>query len=432
MRKIILFLFAFAFALLNMAAIAQDLTPTYKLFLQKDFKKVCAFVDSLQTGSGFNQEALMLKVQALKKMQQPRKAGQCLAQAIADSLGDASLYTELGDILYGVDLIDSAQQMYSYVYYNIDSTDMDNATGLGRCYDKNKIWSMSLALYSSLVKLDSTNTYLLFRLSNALTEEKHGDWAIPYLLTLLNLEPDHKSARYLLQRIYFAMDKREEAFAHIDTLKMLEPNNQKWYMTAGYAHYLKLHYFSALPEFKKALTLRGIDSEEAFHMVGNCLFATKKYREALPYLKSGEEMTGTAESFYKIATSYLNLNVLDSAQMYYNKSYQYYMPSAFNLQQVLGGMAEVYVKQQRYAETVDCYKKLIENIKGLQNRNFVEVDCLRKIGEIYDLHLRDSRKAIEYYTQYLTSENHYSPKQDEYYRRRIEKLKEELFFEGKQ
>ncbi len=325
-------------------------------------------------------------------------------------------------------LLDEAQTNLEQLFFVTDTTLIQAGILLGKIYDNDLNKAQSLKVYEQLCTLDSSNTYFLYHYASALTSLKKGMDAIPILQKALRLDPKHIKARYLLFRIYKALDEYDIAISHIDTLKQITPNNYKPYYASAQYNYSKNYNYRAIPEYKKAIELH-YPYDDAWQTLGKCYFAIEKYKEALPYLKHTALPDNLSSDILSIIGScYLKLNDSDSALIYYEKAYATAMPDPSFLDDYYNVKATVYANNKDYESSIACYKKLILQTEGLRWDDYYESKAMEHMVSIYTKQ-NEYDKAIALYQEILAKPNESTdPQLLKYYKQQLEKLKEEQFF----
>jgi len=325
---------------------------------------------------------------------------------------------------------EDAKDTLCLIFYDLDTTNINAGILLGKIYDHENSWADAVSLYSKLTLLDSENTYYLYHYAIALTNLKKGKEAIPILKNILILEPDHINSRYLLFRIYKALDKYELAVAQIDSIKRITPKQFKPYYELGVYNYVKNYNYKALPEFLKAIEL-GYPDDDGKHYVGKCYSKIKKYENALPYLKfTSHPPIQDFILLSTIAQCYNHLNKTDSALIFFEQAYKIAMPEPSFLDSYYNLHAKIHIDKGEYNEAIKCYNDLIFQTQNLNLGLYYKREAINDIADIYLKYLENPQKALELYKRILaeTSEFH-NPQTFKYYTQKIEKLNENIFFQ---
>jgi tetratricopeptide (TPR) repeat protein len=433
MTKLILTTFSLFFVL----SLSAQLSNTDKINLnivKGKYKEAIQLSDSILEMDSVNEEVAYCKALALNKLSREKEALKTLAPFIKSKSRIIDLHILFGQLLYDAKMTDSALQVFLNVYLFRDATHINNGIWLSKCYEKLQEWEKAEKLYYQLLQFDADNTYLLFRDAMALVELKKGKEAIPVLRKALALDNEFLSARYLLAKIYLALNKDEIALQHVDTLQKVDSLNTKWFMLAGHINAGNNHYFQAYPHFKKATTMHDIATiDEAMQMTGVSLYNMKKYTEALPYLHYNEVLIGTANSFYQAGRCYEELDSIALAEKYYEKAYRFSMPTSFSLQSIITGKVNILVKQGNFKEALQVCNDFLVIMKGDKYESYMIEQMARRVEEIYVQHIKDISGAVEYYQNLIAGfEGDKGNPVKEYFQQRITALKEQQFFEGKQ
>lgn len=327
--------------------------------------------------------------------------------------------------------MDSAKNTLVLIFNQLDTTKTSAGILLGKIYENIDDWRNATQTYGQLIQIDYNNSYYLYHYSIGLTNLKKGNLAVPYLQKAIEKDPEHINSRYLLFRIYKALNEYELALAQIDSIKTLTPTNYKPYVDLGNYNYAKNYNYKALPEYLKAIELGSTD-EDVWHSVGQCYYKIKKYQEALPYLKYRTSPIENPITFSTIAECYSKLNKNDSALLYYEKAYKLIMPDPSFLESYYEHKAKNQLAEGKFDDAIASYHKFIMQTEGLRWAIFYKNNALEKIAAIYIENKQEPEKALELYKIILTETSEYkNPNLFKYYEQKVIKLNEELFFNAK-
>lgn len=325
---------------------------------------------------------------------------------------------------------DSAVYYLENIFFRQDTQHISSGILLGKIYDSRKDWEAALKVYDKLMRVDNRNTYFLYRYSVALVESKRTIDAIPFLKKSIQLDNEFIKARHLLHKIYRAMEEHEMAFAQLDTIKQLDSDNPEWFEIAGHYHAARSHYYRAYPEFIKAIDL-GLVQESTMHYTGRCLYHTKEYRKAIPYLKYNESISGDSKAFYELGMCYYHLDILDSAEMYIKKSIGLTRPNGYYFFNTYQTLSEIKQRHEEYQKAIQLNEQLILLLEGEDMAPYFQRQSRADIAEIYAENLSNPEKALTIYENLLAEiENINSPYEKKVYQQRMNSLKEEIFFKG--
>jgi len=117
---------------------------------------------------------------------------------------------------------------------------------------------------------------------------------------------------------------------------------------------------------------------------------------------------------------------------YYKKAIELRQPDSANLKKIYIQLAELFKVLHRFDEAFDAYDMALEYDPADNTIYF-------KIGQAYDRNLNQKKTAIEYYEKFLSrgstdqqlfnAEEGTSKSLEQHVRERINRLKEDLFFE---
>lgn len=232
--------------------------------------------------------------------------------------------------------------------------------------------------------------------------------------------PDDLSAYGNLSSAYVVLGRISKS---VDVLKLAWqrfPNNR----------ICLLKYANALfvnKDFQLALTLyrQYLDSYDASWAVrlnyGICLYHNKYTEEAIEILEKCYEenpsdvfvnfylgVCNKRLDHYELAANYIDFAIRVSVPDFQSEMYHH--------------LAQVYGSQREFEKSIDCYRKAYE-----QNPDKVEV--LFEIATTYEEYNFNKTLALNYYRAYLKEAGEQA-ENAEYALMRIEKIKEDLFFEA--
>jgi tetratricopeptide (TPR) repeat protein len=398
--------------------------------LKGNYKNVIELTDTCSYTKG-NTALLYKRALAFRLNYNDKKALELSTELLKREPDNRDFLLEQSKNLIQLNLNDDAKDTLSLLFYEIDNTNISAGLLLGKIFEFDENWVNSAFTFFLITKLDSSNTYALYHYAIALTNLKKGKEAIPVLKKVLALDPEHINSRYLLFRIYKALDDYDLAKAQIDTLKTIRPKEYKPWLEMAHYNFAKNYNYKALPEFIKAIEL-GYPDDDAHHYIGRCYYNTKKYQEAIPYLKY---TTSSIEDFNLLsitAECYIHLNKVDSASFYYDKAYKLAMPDPSFLDSYYDSKAQTSVANGNFYEAISYYNKFIIQIDNLRWSGFYKNRAIDKIAEIYSTNLNNKQKALELYKEAISKISEYeNPDIFNYFQQKIEKLNEALFFEGK-
>ena len=152
---------------------------------------------------------------------------------------------------------------------------------LADLYKKNKEYNKAYALYDTLLKIDPTNSYLLFQ--KAICLERLSKWKEAkeiFIKIIANNEQDTYSLNYL----DYSMAEKKENLVYAENLihkaLKLKPNNPYFLDTLGWIYFQQEQYLSALFFLERAVIIDPTSSEIIDHLA-DCYLALGRTKEAL-------------------------------------------------------------------------------------------------------------------------------------------------------
>lgn len=308
-------------------------------------------------------------------------------------------------------------------------------TDLAGLYFLRKQYSESLEIYEELLAADSLNYYYLKQAGKCYHEMDLADSALHCFESAFRINPADPFLTHQIANIYLRKKDLENAMFSLQKGFVYDTANIDLLKLRGYLWLLGGDYQRAVWDLENA---RSIDSNSVFihKYLGLSYHEHKKFDEARETLRKAFLLDSTdAETAFFLASSLRWSRHEEEAVEWYKKSIEIQQPDPQDIKDTYLQLAELLKVLHRFDEALDSYDLAIENDPD-------DNTIYYKIGQLYDRNLGKKKIAIEYYERYLhegkTDQQLFdagegtSTPLGPFVRRRIDKLKEELFFENDQ
>ncbi len=357
-------------------------------------------------------------------------------EAQKDNPEDISLLYALGQTYSSLGDYKKAASNYEKILQT-DSTQTYARVELARSYAKSDQHLKALGIYINLtnrypnnfaynkelgltyLKLDSLDRATWF-MHNAINLNNRDQGLITRLATIYNKEGDYKLALNVVR-----LGRKYDSLSI--PLISLE----------GYCYYLLQSYSKAITLFEQAREL-GDKSTFTARYLGISYIYARKAPSAIPLLLKVFQADSSSNNCYYLGMAYSDMAYFgepqdDSAYFYFSLTLELMEPNHYTKASVYRYLAASLVNLRKYNEALKNYKLAYQFDPS-------EYVVLYSIGSLYEYSLKDKKKAIKYYQQFLDRAG-YNPdeekKTDKRYvsvtkvaYNRIIKLREELHFEG--
>lgn len=305
-------------------------------------------------------------------------------------------------------------------------------------FEPNNIMALSdlAQIYSSISLPDSAaETYKKLHLLDTLNVEYFQKWASnqwfsgDYKDAFKNYKKAYKiDSTYLpivfdLARIYINNKMQDSAIAILEMNVRHSPQESRLYADLGNANFSKGDYILAIPGYEKAIKLgfRGID---AYKRLGISYFSMGEFEKAQQIFESLLLRDSTDFKIYMYLGNIYNNNVQPAkAIAFFNKAIDLLTPDPMVITAIYSGLVESYRANGDYSEQINTIIKRNENTPA----QFSSPQYLFEIAQVYELDLKNKKKAVKYYQDYynaIKDLSFYSKENKEIIMSKINKLKQ--------
>jgi len=340
------------------------------------------------------------------------------------------------------------------------------------CYESIGAIDSASAKYEEIIYADRSNIFPVISFSKMLiTYRMFGD-ALPWCQLLVDSVPDNAVFRKNLGGCFLQLAMDPEALKHLGEswrlnnmdisllpamttawlraripesglpvmreAVMVHPASAVVHKSSANLYFAMERYDSAAIAYQAAFNL-GDTSLFITRQLGLCYYAGKKFSEAVPFLlKSYESDTLDFEAAQYLALSLSNSGRQKEAITYFNFAIQMLLPDS----SLLSGL---YAETGRAAYDINSYDIALKSYNDALKYNPNEIDLVFELARLYDTK-KEYQSAFSYYERYLRHQDkiikeiaesrNLDPSKInlggryEFAKDRIEKIREELFFQG--
>ena len=179
----------------------------------------------------------------------------------------------------------------------------------------------AMKIFDHALTLDSEETgNILFSVVSVLQNLNYYEHLIPYLLRLIDMEPNYKAHLYDLAYAYEKVEKYNESIFYY--LKYLEEepfSDSAWY-NLGIIYNRTEMYDKALEAYDYTLAINGLNTFAIFNKA-NVLSTLEKYTEAIPVYKEYlDNEPDSVEAMTYLAECYEKTDKIELAKKYFHEA----------------------------------------------------------------------------------------------------------------
>lgn len=409
----------------------EPVLPLKLLLLDDRFEEVLQVTDTLELPDSMMDQVYYYRgiaYQSLLKHDSAYHYYQMACQADSSSL---TFRTAKGQTLYRLGRIREAIETYEALVAEFQPSDQHLAE-LANLYSIRKEYTRSLAIYTQLLEKDSLNYYYAKQAGKNLLDMNRPDSAIYYYEYAFSLNQRDVFLAHRLGNLYLL---KKDPIAGINVVSIglvYDSTNLDLLKLRGY---LYLHFGlmeQAIGDFQKAWLQ---DSLSVFinKYLGMSYYEDKQFKKARIRLMEAFRLDSLdGETAFFLGNACRGSNFEEEAICYYNKAIKLNQPDPNTMKNLYNQLAEVYKVLHRFDEAFEAYDKITEY-------DTANLTVYFRIAQTYDRNLNQKKTAIEYYEKFLSLSSAEPSLPDEsespetalerQARLRINRLKEELFFE---
>ncbi|HKL30891.1 MAG TPA: tetratricopeptide repeat protein [Tangfeifania sp.] len=304
--------------------------------------------------------------------------------------------------------------------YQLDTTNLQLAGKLGRNYINLKNYRKGYEVFDKIYQADSTNVYWNKQYAYCAYQTNKKEQAESLYEKVLELNPRDYSSYFNLMKLYAARKNYDKIFSIAEKGLEQFPGDPDFYLEMANFHFGLRNYENAMTEFENYYSADG-DSVYKINLnyAISCYFAGDE-QQSMKVLKSLYSLNPN-DSFVLFYRSLCNKKLAnyEMAEEFMegaiDMSYPTYLPEMYHhLGQIRG-------QQRKFKESIEALKKAYELNPGAH-------EVLFEIATTYEEFNSNKTLALNYYQIYL-KEGGEAAKNVNYALDRIERIKEDMFFE---
>ncbi len=401
------------------------------LLLDDRFEELLQVSDTMEVADSLKDQVYFFRGRAYESRFNYDSAYQYYYRAFQMDSTQLSFRVSMGRVLAKLGRILETIEIYEAITAEFPSNDQYLAE-LANLYSIRKEYAKSLAIYKGLLEKDSLNYYYAKQAGKNFLDMNQLDSAIYYYEYAFSLNQKDVFLAHRLGNLHFRKQDLATAINRVSTGLFYDSANLDLLMLRGY---LFLHFGlngQAITDLEKAWLQ---DSLSAFtnKYLGMSYHEEKLFEQSRITLMEAFRLDSMdAETAFFLGNACRWSKFEEEAVGYFKKSIELRQPDPDKLKDVYIQLAELFKVLHRFDEAFEAYDMALECDPADNTIYF-------KIGQAYDRNLNQKKKAIEYYEKYLSggstdqqlfnAEEGTSTALEQHVRERINRLKEDLFFE---
>ncbi len=291
---------------------------------------------------------------------------------------------------------------------------------LGRNFINLKNYRESYNVFSDIYKIDSTNIYWNKQFAFSAYQINNRDLAVYLYRKVIELNPRDYSSYFNLIKLYLMQEKQDDAFAVIQLGLHNFPGDNGFYLQEAGSHFALKNYEEARKVYDKYFISGGDSIYKELLNYGISLYFVKDVNKAVSILEKCADMIANDPfALFYLSLSHKKLNQYEIAEAYMDAAIESATPSY--LPEMYHHLGQIYGQQRKFEESIIALRKAHE----LDPTNH---EVLFEIATTYEEYNSNKTLALNYYQIYLKEAGE-SGRNLNYALDRIERIKEDLFFE---
>jgi tetratricopeptide (TPR) repeat protein len=401
------------------------------LLLDDRFEELLGLTDTLELGDSLMDQVYYVRGRAYQSLLNYDSAYHYYHMAYQVDSSNLSFRIAMGRMMYRLGRIREGIEVYEGIVNEFEPTDQHLAE-LANLYAIRKEYAKSLAIYTELLEKDSLNYYYAKQAGKNLLDMKNPDSAIYYYEYAFSLNQKDVFLAHRLGNLYLLNDDLSTAIMRVSTGLVYDSINLDLLKLRGYLWLLRHINHLAIVDLEKAWLQ---DSMSAFtnKYLGMSYHEDRQFDKARIALMQAFRLDSVdGETAFFLGSACRMSKFEEEAVGYFKKAIELNQPDPGTMKKIYTQMAEVLKVLHRFEEALDAYDIALEYDPA-------DNTIYYKIGQTYDRNLNQKKTAIEYYEKFLSggstdqqlfnAEEGTSVSLEQHVKERINRLKEELFFE---
>jgi tetratricopeptide (TPR) repeat protein len=416
------------------SVISQPEEPVLRLklmLLDDRFEDLIGFTDTLELADSMMDQVYYFRGRAYQSLLNYDSAYHYYHMACQVDTGNLSYRIAMGRMMYRLGRIREGIEIYEGIVNEFEPADQHLAE-LANLYAIRKEYAKSLAIYTGLLEKDSLHYYYAKQAGKNLLDMKKPDSAIYFYEYAFSLNQKDVFLAHRLGNLHLRNKDLPTAIKRVNTGLEHDSTNIDLLKLRGYLFIHFARYDLAIMDLEKA-RLQDSLSACTNKYLGMSYHEEKLFDEARIALMEAFKVDSLDfETAFFLGNACRSSNFEEDAVGYYKKSIELQQPDSGNVKDVYIQMAELFKVLHRFDEAFEAYDKALEYKPA-------DITIYFTIAQTYDRNLNQKKTAIEYYEKFL-HEGRTDPRLskenelpvtalEETARRRINRLKEDLFFE---
>ncbi|MBN1820531.1 MAG: hypothetical protein JXR31_02855 [Prolixibacteraceae bacterium] len=351
--------------------------------------------------------------------QQYQKAAESFFNANTINSENVNILEELAEVLTKLDNHNDAVLFFQQAN-RIAPENLTIAAKLGATYINLKDYENALRVFTDIYEKDSSNVFWNKQYAFCVAKTRANDsLAVQLYEGLLKKNPRDLTVYTSLHTLY--LRQKEQGLAEVALLKGLAefPENPELLQKIGNFYFANKKYENASLAYKSLLE-NSIPEYEILKNYGICLYFNKTEKEAIEVLDQCMAMTfNDPIVLFYLSLCNKKLADFELAEDFMQAAIEAATPSY--LPEMYHHLGQIYGMQRKFEESIAALKESYEQ----DPTNF---EILFEIATTYEEFNFNKTLALNYYRSYLI-EGGEAAKNINYALTRIERIKEDLFFE---
>lgn len=280
------------------------------------------------------------------------------------------------------------------------------------------------SIYLQLCLLDSTNAYFSRKLAISVYKQDEYRRTIPLVENYLMQQASDNEMKMVLADSYFKIDSFAKSLNVCEEILLADSMCSSAVSRAGFINFTKFQdYEKAIVYYERLNKIENY--KDPFHLknLGVCQYFTGKPEEAAFLLDSlSDQISDDAMIPFYAGLSYKRLGKVDEALIFLQRAATVAVPAY--IADIYHHLGRTYSQKRMFDDALEAYFK----VREIDSSNYY---VLFDIAIAYEESKRDIMAALPYYELYVKKTTDTNAVDYEYAKNRIEKIKEQLFFEGK-
>lgn len=389
-------------------------------------------LELLETENDISDEILMTKASLYKNLHKYNEAIERYKLVYQSDTTNIKVIVDMSNSYEAINDYETAQILLNYAFA-IDTSNIYIIQKLGDSYYQSRKFNQAIDFYLKAEEIDSSY-YLARQLARSYESVGNDSTAIVYYNKTLDFNPKDFRSLLRLVNIYRKFKDIDRALVLTENYLKTDSLNTQVLQISGALFYSKNSLPTATKRFQKCLDLKD-SSDFVMKYMGYSLFKMMYYdesKEFLEYTCNTASEINNPDPFYMAGLAHTRTSTPEIGIKYLEVALELLtmVDSSF--------MSRFYVDLGTARYKNYQYRQAIKDFETALIYNPKDYSVFNEIANIYDVNLKNRKKAIEYYKKflsYLTSneqksaENSYSNYFIQYVGNRIQRLEEEEFME---